>query len=266
MLPTAPKPLASSACSPDVHELVASQLLSRACLVCKRWRQAIYAEPTLWRSFTLRPELLDDAPFGRQAQWLAATHNLLRRVGRHVEAFSSYIFDAYEAGSACTAGGWSLPQFLRLLDPSRLRALSLHQAAWEKAAAAAVPSFTQLTALHFASRRIPPEDAAALLRPLSCLQRLRMQVHVGSEPSGVLGHLHQLTWLEFHCDRHPPAQVELTQLTRLRHLGMFGGQLQAPGLAAFPALDSYDLEYVAVSGQRRGKSKLLVALACLLLG
>ena len=93
-----------------------------------------------------------------------------------------------------------------------------------------------------------------------------MQVHVGSEPSGVLGHLHQLTWLEFHCDRHPPARVELTQLTRLRHLGMFGGQLQAPGLAAFPALNSYDLEYVAVSGQRRDKGKLLVALACLLLG
>lgn len=250
--------------SSDAQELVASQLLSTVCLVCKRWRRAVYSEPALWRAFSLRADLLWGAPYARQAQWLNATFNLLRRVAQHIEAFSAYDCHQLERWQAAVAGCWGLAQFLYLLRPSRLQALTLHNynqhmfavsdrdRALPEAAVEAIASFTRLTALHLGSpgRPLPP-CTQGVLRQLSRLQRLRLhssEVAQARPLISSIGQLTALTWLDV-CTLvfAAAAAAELTQLTCLRHLRLLGGQLEPPGLAAFPLLESFELEHVAVS-------------------
>ncbi|PRW58222.1 3-oxoacyl-ACP reductase [Chlorella sorokiniana] len=63
-----------------------------------------------------------------------------------------------------------------------------------------------------------------------------------------IGQLTGLTWLDFLTPGLTPPKIQLTQLTQLRHLRLYGGKLQPPGLAAFPRLSSYDLEHVGFGG------------------
>ena len=234
---------------------MAGQLLTRACLVCRRWRDAVHSEPALWRAFTLRADLvMADQPFQRQAAWLAASFNLLRRVGQHVESFTAVACGKMEERGAGAAGGWRLPQFLRLLHPSRLTALTLEYrhlptvGELGAAAAEAVASFSQLSALHLGSAEQLPACTGAVLRQLSGLQRLRLRQNLGSEPVpgwlASVGQLESLTFLALTLGKGAP--FPSARLSNLQHLDLYGGTLAPPALGAFPLLRSYMVDNVVV--------------------
>lgn len=267
--------LSRAHCSTDSQELVAGQLLVRACLVCRRWRNAVYSEPALWRAFTLRGDLYAHLPFDQQARWLAAHFVLLRRVGQHLQAFTAYACANFESDGAGAAGGWRLAQYLRLLNPSKLKALTIQATAIPLDACGAadmfevVADFEHLTALRLGSRAPLPPCTGTVLQQLSGLQRLALDSSSDdldspgddSDSSGddldspgddqpapwlrSISQLRSLTYLSFCPGRL--RSLDLAPLSQLRHLGMVGGELQPPGLAAFPLLTSYSLDHSRVS-------------------
>lgn len=250
------------------------QALSTAMLVCKRWRQVAYSTPALWAEFTLRANEVaggHNAPFAleplaRAAAFLRATHDLLRRVGRHVAAFTAWECSRLPATPAGSAGGWRLAQFLRLLEPATLSALTIDEARWllnqaplDPEALELLPRFTHLTALCLmsSSRLQLPPSVPDILQRLPRLVRLRLGFAPPDEATGsagslcaaaawAIGMLTALEWLEvpFMFDTFPKP-LPWGGLTRLQHL-ILVGNLPAGGLRMFPMLSSYDVKFCTV--------------------
>ncbi|KAL4436656.1 hypothetical protein ABPG75_003795 [Micractinium tetrahymenae] len=191
---------------------------------------------------------LEAQPFSRQAAWLAASHNLLRRVGRHVEAFAAYECSSLEVLPAGVAGGWGLQHFLHLLSPVKLTALTIQSArqSLPAGAAEAIARLTGLTALHFGGAASPGADT---LRALTRLARLGINGGPGTDRSALLsavGGLRSLSWLNLNTNLRDASVAPLLGLARLRHLTMFGSlrfdmAQPLPDLSALPLLETYEL-------------------------
>lgn len=103
----------------------------------KRWREAFYATPSLWRRLELaEPREQHHLPAEQRAQrlaaWLATQRSLLQRVGASVEVYKLAGRLALPEGSASLLRLDGDPPLLR---PDVLRELSLtRRGCWARAA------------------------------------------------------------------------------------------------------------------------------------
>jgi hypothetical protein len=227
-------------------------------LVSKRWRRLFYAEPSLWRRFTLRPPAGADA----DAAWQPTKNAQLARVAGLVAEL-----DVFDLSTAAGAGDpaaaarwdvsnpqWGLAAFLRLLPRDNLTVLHItvnRQQISEHLAAAAL-GFPQLLTLELGLVQLP-RNVAALLRQLPRLQRF--VYHSGPLPAAVVDSLLQLstlTSLELHSAEPLPPLQQLTRLTSLRSLKLSehderaeGEALEPPAPAALPCLESFHFHSIS---------------------
>lgn len=211
-------------------------------LVCKRWHDAIFAIPELWRELALVPS--NSMPENRQ-RWLDSKARLLQRVGQHV----------HRVQLSQQAGLLVAETLLPAIGPQ------LQHLSWNTPVALlpdALPHrFPQLQRLWLSSDTLPACVTAVLpqlpLTDLDITARQSPYMRLPELPDGLVGSILQLTALSrlrltsTHAPL-PPGLEQLTRLRRLRHLRLADGYsraqgetLRVPPPAAFPELRSCEL-------------------------
>lgn len=246
-------------------------LLRRASLtlVSRRWHEAFYTEPSLWRTFRLAPSRIE----GMGAAALHAKLALLRRVAALVEEME--VRDSTETDNRrltrwnLVGGNGSPPltSFLTLLVPGQLLALSIECAAYMLPAALWPPGqFTQLQSLNLTTAHMADNPAAYLAHlPQLCDLSLKGAM-LGGGTVEAAAHCSRLTSLRLAAYLLASTPQQLQQLSRLAslvHLSLleddiwYGrleqaavqqarlrGPMRPPPPAAFPALQTYSLSSI----------------------
>lgn len=184
-------------------------------LVSRRWRRLFFNHPPLWCSFTLcYPEAELSAV--QRAEWAAAKHRLLQRVGQLVRASGAHEVDPLQLGGGT---GLQLPDFVHCLGPETLeRVVYTPTGPLMEGMLAALLRFTRLRSLSIRGVQHWPPNATWVLRQLAAL--VELESTVGSLPAVALRALPSgLTSLHLHTYYEPlPDCRQLERLTRLRSL------------------------------------------------
>ena len=223
-------------------------------LVCRKWRDVFWAEPSLWRSIRLAQPCRSSAE--EEAAGAAQQLQVLRRAARHVQA--AEISAVHRSPQPAEAATWHAAELLLLLQPGTLRALALRHVATRSDAPACLPEAaldalprlaTGLTRLELAGSRLAGRPAAAALAQLRHLRQLSL--HMGAVAGELLQAAAQLPALSRLELGSPPAELParmpelLGALMQLRQLACLGcGVLPAgtvAALAELPLLEEIDL-------------------------
>lgn len=204
--------------------------------VSRRWRRLFFSHPPLWRSFELRCPGAELSP-AQRAEWAAAKHRLLQRVGPLVRTFDAYGVDPLQLGGSTRL---QLPDFVHCLGPEALESVTYTPTGpLIESMLAALLRFPRLRSLSMKSMQHLPPNATWVLHQLGALVELASTV--GSLPADALQALPSgLTYLHLHTLYEPlPDCRQLERLTRLRSLFLCEwaaspmGML-LPSAAAFP--------------------------------
>ncbi|KAL4439977.1 hypothetical protein ABPG75_002978 [Micractinium tetrahymenae] len=192
-------------------------------LVCKRWRQAYFGEPRLWRRLEISGRKFErqraSRPHSEAAAWLAGKHCLLQRVGRFADEL--WIAACAAVGRiAAQSGGPGMPQLLACLDPSAVRTVVFRDV--DGPTLGALSPFTRLRSLDLHQTPEDPALFAGLVGWLGSMPGLR-KLSLSSEEgfagglAGIAGPT-RLTSLSLHSEEAMQGAAQLTALSVLRHL------------------------------------------------
>ncbi|KAL4425410.1 hypothetical protein ABPG75_009426 [Micractinium tetrahymenae] len=209
-------------------------------LVSRRWRDCVFAEPSLWRTFRLAA-----GPQGAGAAPLAAKHAVLQRVAGFVQRLEVSASAAQGRAGWHLQGGDGLPvlsTFLDLLPAGQLAELQVDELQLQPGTVQQVLRFPQLQQLELAGATLPP-GTGGTVRQLHELRFLRIMAL--QQPDGIADAAAQcghLTCLDLQSLLMPLLELQpLSRLTCLRRLTLREEAREFTGLQQFASPEVWQL-------------------------